>query len=160
MTRLGLISDTHGVLDERVAVAFAEVDRILHAGDICTPDVLFELEALGKPVQAVRGNCDRWESGGAELANLLRFQVEGVRFLLLHERTLGPGISHDGVDVVVFGHSHVPTITEIDGVLWVNPGSATQPRRGSQGRSVAILEVAEKSVVFAEIVFLDELTRG
>lgn len=158
MVRLGLISDTHGRLDPRIAEAFVGVDRILHAGDLCSPQVLSELELLGRPVQVVRGNCDVFDS--PSLPDVARFEISGVRFVLVHDRWYAGPITSAEADVVVFGHSHVPAITEVDGVLWVNPGSATQPRRSAIGRSVGILEIAEKGDVRATIVPLSDFGSG
>ncbi len=153
--RLGLISDTHGRLDSRVPIAFAVVDRILHAGDICAPEVLWELDLLGKPVQAVLGNCDDPGALGIDLPSIARFELGGVRFLLVHDRHDAGHVSAEDTDVVVFGHSHMPLVEEREGVLWVNPGSASQARRSPVGRSVAYLDVTGGAVSYVEIVPLD-----
>lgn len=152
--RLGVISDSHGKLDCRVTLAFAEVDRILHAGDVCAAEVLWELEALGKPMHVVAGNCDRWESVGDDLPHSARFTLSGVRFLLVHDRADAGPVSAENTDVVVFGHSHMPLVERHSGVLWVNPGSAQQARRSEIGRSVAFIDIGEDAEVVAEIVAL------
>lgn len=155
MVRLGLISDTHGHLDYRVARAFADVDRILHAGDICGGAVLVELELLNKPTHVISGNCDRWEAPWASHPDKVRFEIAGVRFLLVHDKADAGSVSADNTDVVVFGHSHMPLVQEVSGVLWVNPGSASQARRSTIGRSVGILEIADNGDVNARVVSLD-----
>ena len=148
---IGLISDTHGRLDARVAAALSGVERILHAGDVGRPEVLWELQTVA-PVDAVCGNVDRWDIPGDELAPLVRLTLHGTRITLVHSRAdLGRQAALD-TDVIVFGHSHMPVIEEIDGVLWVNPGSASQPRRSVIGRSVGILEIAEGEPPQATIV--------
>lgn len=120
LTRLGLVSDTHGLLRPEVVVALAGVARVLHAGDVGDPAVLEGLARVA-PVDAVRGNND----GGSSLPLERRLRVEDVEVLLVHEAADAvPG----GARVVVHGHSHRPGIVERDGVLWVNPGSAG-PRR-------------------------------
>ena len=155
-TRVGLISDTHGRLDPRVLAVFAEegpLAAIVHAGDIGSdPGVLWELEAVA-PVTAVLGNCD-FPLGGLELTGLARVNVAGVRILAIHDfGDLGP--MPPDVDVVVRGHSHVPSVQEHGGVLVVNPGSASQRRR-MPSRSVAILELVDQGRPGARIIMLDD----
>ncbi|MEY3702022.1 MAG: hypothetical protein RI891_1314, partial [Gemmatimonadota bacterium] len=76
VVRIGLISDTHGLLRPEVHAAFTGVDRILHAGDVCGDEILDEL-ALIAPVQAVFGNCD--VPGDPRLAEALALTIDGVR---------------------------------------------------------------------------------
>lgn len=127
MQRIGLISDTHGLLRPE-ALAFLEgCDRIVHAGDICDPTVLERLAVIA-PVVAVRGNNDRgtWADAVAVERTIV---VDDVTVLAIHDvadlrgRPL-PG----GVSIVVHGHSHKPGTVKRDGVTYVNPGSAG-PRR-------------------------------
>lgn len=154
MRRLGLISDTHGVLDERVAAAFKRVDRIIHAGDIGSEKVIWELESIA-PVTAVLGNMDRSSNPELDYPSIARFVIDDVRFVLVHDRhALGP-VTSEEADVVVFGHTHMPLVQEVDGVRWVNPGSASQYRRSPVGRSVAMLDVEDSSIADIEIVPLD-----
>ncbi|NTU71773.1 MAG: metallophosphoesterase family protein [Coriobacteriia bacterium] len=157
VVRVGLVSDTHGVLDPRVNTVFARecpLAAIVHAGDIGSdPDLYWELEAIA-PVTAVLGNCD-WDLPGLELAGVARVTVAGVRVLAIHDFTdLGP--IPDDVDVVVRGHTHRPSVAEHGDVLVVNPGSASQ-RRSMPSRSVAILELAEGERPSARIVMLDDV---
>ena len=154
MLRLGVIADSHGRLDERVHTAFESVDAILHAGDICAATVLDELETIA-PVTAVLGNCDGAGLPGYDLPITAEKTFGSVRVLVVHDRsTLGP--VPEGVDVVVFGHSHMPLVDVVDGVLWLNPGSAQQARRSPLGRSVAILEIEGRETE-AHLVPLDDL---
>ena len=155
--RVGLISDTHGVLDVRVLAAFeaaGPLAAIVHAGDIGpTPQIVWELEALA-PVTAVEGNCDP-HFPGLPLDIVALTTVAGVRILAVHDFTdLGP--IPEGVDVVVRGHSHVPSVQQHGKVLVVNPGSASQRRR-QPSRSVGILELVEGQPPAARIVILDEV---
>lgn len=152
--RVGLISDTHGVLDSRVHAAFEAVDAILHAGDVCADEVLYELQAITPHVVAVRGNCD-WGDGGWRLEHVARATIEGVRFLVIHDLS-DLGEIPDDVDIVVHGHSHRPGIVLHGRVLAVNPGSASQRRR-MPSRSVAIIEIADDGSFEAHAVMLDEL---
>ncbi len=127
MIRVGLISDTHGLLRPD-AVAFLQgSDCIVHAGDICDPTVLERLAAIA-PLTAVRGNNDR--GAWAEHLNETEFvQAGAISIYAIHDLAgldIEPRAA--GVRVVVSGHSHRPLVEERDGVLYVNPGSAG-PRR-------------------------------
>ncbi|MGQ0751082.1 MAG: metallophosphoesterase family protein [Betaproteobacteria bacterium] len=127
MARIGLISDTHGLLRPE-AVAFLEgSDRIIHAGDIVGASILDELAAIA-PVTAVRGNNDR--GAWAEALSVTEaLELGGVGIYVVHdlaELDIDPAAA--GFRVVVSGHSHRPRVEERDGVLYVNPGSAG-PRR-------------------------------
>ncbi|MDZ4168732.1 MAG: metallophosphoesterase family protein [Coriobacteriia bacterium] len=151
---VGLLSDTHGVLDERVAVAFEGVEAIIHAGDVCAPHVLRDLESLA-PVTAVAGNCDHAATPGMDLDYVARTRIGGVRFLVIHDFSdLGP-IPED-VDVVVCGHSHVPRCEWHGCVLVVNPGSSSQRRR-QPSRTVGVLEVRDRAVGEFRLIPLDEI---
>jgi putative phosphoesterase len=125
--RIGLISDTHGLLRDEAVHALRGSDYIVHAGDICDPDILVALARIA-PVTAVRGNNDRgpWTASLPERAEL---QVGDVRLLVIHDlATLDADPLSLGARVVISGHSHRPLIETRSGVLYVNPGSAG-PRR-------------------------------
>lgn len=123
-SRIGVISDTHGLLREEALRALRGVELILHAGDIGDPEILATLGKLA-PVFAVRGNNDR-EAWASALPERRKIQIAGRRFCLLHDvKDLGHAA---GFDVVVSGHSHKPSVERRDGVLFLNPGSAG-PRR-------------------------------
>ncbi len=144
MPRVGLISDTHGLLRPQAVAFLRGSDFIVHAGDIGNADVLKALNALA-PVTAVRGNNDKapWAEKIAETEVL---QIGEVSIYVLHnlaELDLNPVAA--GFQVVVSGHSHRPSIEEREGVLYVNPGSSG-PRRFSLPIAVAELEVAGQSV--------------
>ncbi|MEO8935663.1 MAG: metallophosphoesterase family protein [Burkholderiaceae bacterium] len=125
MQRIGLISDTHGLLRAE-AVAFLQgCDRIVHAGDICDPAVLEALARIA-PVDAVRGNNDRGAWADA-IVERLTIRIEDVALLAIHDLA-DLSTTPRGVTIVVHGHSHKPTTVARDGVLYVNPGSAG-PRR-------------------------------
>jgi putative phosphoesterase len=124
---IALISDTHGLLRPEVLPALAGCRRVLHAGDVGSPDILEALEPIG-PVHAVRGNTDRDEWARA-LPETECVEVAGVTLYMIHileELDLDPAAA--GIDVVVYGHTHRPRVEERDGVLFVNPGSCG-PRR-------------------------------
>ncbi len=149
---VGVISDTHGLLRPEAAAALAGVERIVHAGDIGSPDVLAALGRLA-PVTAVRGNNDRgdWAAG---IADTEVVEVGGVSLYVLHdlhELDLDPRAA--GFAVIIAGHSHQPRLEERDGVLYLNPGSAG-PRRFKLPISLARLTVAGARVR-AELVTLE-----
>ena len=150
--RVGVIGDTHGTLQGSALDALAGVDAILHTGDLGAGTVLDELEAVA-PVTLVRGNMDASGPGArAPLAANVAFG--GVRFLVAHrERDLGGSLDpvRAGARVAVSGHTHVASVGERNGVLWVNPGSPSGPRQGSPA-TVAIVTVAADGSVSAEIV--------
>ena len=157
MPRVGLISDTHGLLRPEAMTFLRGSDFIVHAGDIGHAAVLRELAAIA-PVTAVRGNNDRgaWAETVRE-AELL--QVDQVFIYVVHdiaELALDPVAA--GFQVVVSGHSHKPSVKERDGVLYVNPGSSG-PRRFKLPVAVAELMVSGNSVR-ARIVELDVSARA
>lgn len=154
MPRVGLISDTHGLLRPEAMAFLRGSDFIVHAGDIGNAAVLEELAAIA-PVTAVRGNNDKgpWAKSVEETEVL---QVDQVCIYVVHniaELDLDPVAA--GFQVVVAGHSHKPSVKERDGVLYVNPGSSG-PRRFKLPVAVAELMVTGKSVR-ARVV---ELTTG
>ena len=151
--RLGVISDTHGRLRPEVFTHFDGVDRILHAGDIGDPDILVELAAIA-PVTAVSGNVD----GGAfaaDVPEVARLEVEGRRVVVVHGHRLGsptPELlrrAHPEVDIVVFGHTHVPTVRWIDDRLFLNPGAAGAARFRLKP-SIALLRLEDR--VHVEVI--------
>ena len=126
-SRIGLISDTHGLLRTEAIEALRASDHIVHAGDIGSPDVIERLSEIA-PVTAVRGNNDHgpWASSLPETQVL---RVGDAVIYVIHDiGLLDVDPAAAGFHAVISGHSHRPKITERDGVLYVNPGSAG-PRR-------------------------------
>ena len=152
MPRVGVISDTHGLLRDQAITALADSDLILHAGDIGRDDVIARLEQIA-PVVAVRGNVDRddWALAYPEFEVA---RVDDVVFYLTHrlrDLQLDPAI--EGYRIVVTGHSHKPEIRYRDGVTYLNPGSAG-PRRFSLPVCLAQVEV-EGTQAKADLVYLE-----
>lgn len=154
MTRIGLISDTHGFLDPRVTAVFRGVEQILHAGDIGGTRIITELERIA-PVTAVLGNNDE----GLPYPALQVLEWAGRKFLVHHivqprhlEARLKARILEESPAVIIFGHSHQRCQETIGGILYLNPGYAGKPRF-KLPRSVAVLTCAEAKleVRFAEL---------
>jgi putative phosphoesterase len=139
MTRVGLISDTHGLLRPEALAALAGVAQIVHAGDIGSENVLAQLRSIA-PVTAVRGNNDK-DSWARRIPETEVLKIERVTLYVLHdlgELDLDPAAA--GFSVVVSGHSHKPLVKTKDDVLYVNPGSAG-PRRFKLPVTVGLLEI-------------------
>ena len=144
MVRIGVISDTHGLLRPEASTFLRGCDHIVHGGDVGKPEVLAALAALA-PVIAVRGNVDRGEWATA-LPDTRRVTLAGVCLYMLHDLAeLDIDPVADGIDVVVSGHSHRPLATRRDGVLYLNPGSAG-PRRFKLPVSVAEIIVDGRTI--------------
>lgn len=144
MLRIGLISDTHDLLRPQAVSFLRGCDHIVHAGDVTGPAVLGGLAELA-PVTAVRGNNDKgaWASRLRE-TELITF--EAISVYVIHDvGQLDTDLIAAGIHVVVFGHSHKPSVAERGGVLFINPGSAG-PRRFRLPVSVAELIVSEGKV--------------
>ncbi len=125
--KVGVISDTHGLLRPEVEARLAGVDHILHAGDIGTPDIVPRLQRIA-PVTAIRGNVDiaDWTDAFPEEVEVA---LAGHRIVMLHDvNALPTDPSAHGVDVVVSGHSHRPALERRGNVLYLNPGSAGRRR--------------------------------
>ena len=138
-TRVGLISDTHGLLRPEALAALEGCARIVHAGDIGGSRIVASLEAIA-PVTAVRGNNDT-DAWGRKLPSVARLEVQGVRVLVIHDiAELDFEHARATADVVVCGHSHKPRVVDEEGLLVVNPGSAG-PRRFTLPIQLAYLHV-------------------
>lgn len=161
MVTIGLISDTHGYLDPKVAEHFAQCDQIWHMGDIGNEDILKNLKQL-RPTKAVFGNIDpkelQWNLEENEV-----IELEGLRFLLRHIVGMPPKynkatkqlISEHKIDVLICGHSHQKNVIKDkeNGIVFINPGAA-----GKQGfhkeRYIMIMTVESKKIVNLEQINL------
>jgi len=133
---VALVADTHNLLRPELLAGLAGVDRILHLGDVCTPEVLERLQAIA-PVEAVRGNCDG--SWAAAIPHTRAVDVYGKTAYMVHIRAdLDVDPATSGIDYVFFGHSHQPCDEVTDGVRYFNPGSAG-PRRFSLPITFALI---------------------
>jgi uncharacterized protein len=143
--RLGIISDTHGLLRPEVFEVFRDVDHILHAGDLGPLELLTELEALA-PVTAVYGNTDDSEVRG-RLPQVAELELDGFRIVVTHGDQFGHptpdalNAAFPEAEIIVYGHTHKPLLTIVDVVVTVmNPGGAG-PRRFDLPASVGMLEL-------------------
>lgn len=160
--RIGLVSDTHGLLDPALATAFAGCAAILHAGDVVRPAILDGLAATA-PVTAVRGNNDD-APALARLPETALVPAGPLTILLVHDlgRREAPApaaralLARHRPEIVVHGHSHRPGAAVLEGRLFVNPGSAG-PRRFSLPRTAAILAVRGRR---ATVLLLDLAAPG
>jgi putative phosphoesterase len=154
MIRVGLISDTHGLLRPEALTFLEGCDHIVHGGDICDASVLEALSAIA-PVTAVRGNNDHG-SWASRLRETELFQVGEIFICAIHDLAdLDIAPSAAGVKVVVSGYSHRPSVEWRDGILYVNPGSAGL-RRFKLPVSIGELTVTGSSVSARTV----ELARG
>lgn len=151
MKTLGIISDTHGLLRWEAETALAGVDHIIHAGDIGTLEILERLRRIA-PVTAVRGNNDNDQWADALPATAI-VDICGQRLYVVHDiAKLDVDPVADRIAAIIAGHSHKPDVSEKDGVLFLNPGSAG-PRRFNLPVAIAKLFIGEGSM-HAEICSL------
>lgn len=142
--RIGLISDTHGLLRPQVFDVLAGVDLILHAGDVGPLDILTELEAIA-PVHAVVGNTDSPQLR-PRVRDVVELELGGSHIVVLHGHQLGSptpeGLrdAYPDADIIVYGHTHRQRLDIIAGCMIVNPGAAG-PARFDLEPAVAILTV-------------------
>ena len=157
--RVGIVSDTHGLLRPELFERLAGVEHILHAGDLGDPELLLELEALA-PVTCVWGNTDGWELRD-RVPEVARVELGGVRVVVQHGHQLGSptpaGLAreHPGAGLIVFGHTHRPLVERVGGAVVVNPGSAG-PRRFRLPVTVALASLRAGEVEVRLLPLLEE----
>lgn len=132
--KIGLISDTHGLLRNEIYAAFEGIDEIIHAGDVGDAAILTELEVIA-PVSAVYGNIDGWDVRESS-RQVLELERAGHQIAVIHGHQLGAPKVEDLAEmfpearVIVYGHTHQPLVREFGDKLVVNPGSAGHRRFG------------------------------
>lgn len=159
--RVAVLADTHAPRRWRgcpaaVVAQLDGVDLILHAGDVCTAEVLDELATFA-PVRAVLGNNDGPDVAAWGAPQTLQVELAGLRLAMIHDS--GPRVGRQrrmhrrfpDADLVVFGHSHIPLDEPGQGVRLFNPGSPTDRRRQPHG-TVGMLHIDGGRLVRAEIV--------
>ena len=140
--KIGIISDTHGLLRPEIFDVFEDVDHILHAGDICDDDILKNLAEIA-PVAAVRGNSDT-TPGCRRLPLFDIVKLSSAEAYLCHGHIESFNCIPSGVNLLVSGHTHQPRIESLGGILRINPGSAG-PRRPGVPVSVGIVTIYNKA---------------
>lgn len=141
---IGVISDTHGLLNQSAVAALKGVDCIFHAGDIGGPDVIHALDRLA-PVTAVRGNMDQGE-WTHKLPMFSLVDINGTYVYIIHDlSTLDLDPVDAGIHIIINGHTHQADIQAHRGVLYLNPGSASYGRYGGS-LSVGRIEVAPDGI--------------
>jgi len=162
--RIGVISDTHGLLRPEVFEVFREVGHILHGGDVGPAAVLDELRTIA-PVTAVYGNTDGWELR-SRLPQVATVELDGFSIVVTHGDQFGVPtpqklqVAFPDAEIIVFGHTHRPLLTLVDVVVTVmNPGGAG-PRRFDLPASVGILELEPGIPPRARLVPLTPLDAG
>ncbi|WP_027814983.1 metallophosphoesterase family protein [Paraburkholderia bannensis] len=146
--RVALVSDTHNLVRPELLSFVQGCDAIIHAGDICDPHVLDQLDRVA-PLTAVRGNNDRGAWAEALPVQTV-VEIGGIAIVVVHELPdLRGDPASQGVALVVSGHSHKPVQEMRDGVLYVNPGSAG-PRRFKLPITAAMLTIGNGAALFVE----------
>lgn len=163
MKRIGIISDTHNKLPDMALELLSGCDRIIHAGDICRPDILWQLECVA-PLVAVLGNNDHLDFGPS-VNPQASFIEEGVQFVITHEPCHLKGALESFRDdsgtpiVAIHGHTHVPKIeTGNKSALYdhlVCPGAVNRSREAQGRRTIAFVDVDESAVRDIRIVALN-----
>ena len=157
--KIGVISDTHGHIHEKVFRRFEDVDLIIHAGDIGSEDILTELETLA-PVKAVFGNTDtRPVTANCNKKEIIH--AEGKKIYVTHMvieagipfRSVMNDIRNESPDIVVFGHTHNQHAEIIEGILFFNPGGGGRKRFGKR-LGIGFLTLNEHSIDH-EIIYLE-----
>ena len=150
--RIAILSDTHGLLRPAVLEQLKTADVILHGGDINRQSVVEEMQQYA-PLYVVRGNNDK--AWAEDIPHDLTVTLEGVTFYMVHNKKELPA-DLDGVDVVVFGHSHKYVQEEKDGILWLNPGSCG-PRRFRQEITMMMAEIEDGKIRVEKITIPHEV---
>ena len=145
--RIGILSDTHGLLRDEVMKALEGVDHIIHAGDIDSKEVIDSLESIA-PVTVVRGNADKdWAE---HIPVTVSIDLSGKRFYVIHNKAKTDR-DLSGYDVIVYGHSHKYSCLEKSGQIWFNPGCCGK-RKPGQEISLAIAEITGEDIIFEKVV--------
>jgi uncharacterized protein len=141
--RIGIISDTHGLLRPEAERGLTGVNHIIHAGDIGRPEIVDALRRIA-PVTAIRGNADSGE-WAREYPDTKSLRLAEKSIYVLHDLKTLQADPAAGIDVVISGHSHVPKIDTVGGILYLNPGSAG-PRRFKLPSTLATVDVTPEGM--------------
>ncbi|MEI6093200.1 MAG: metallophosphoesterase family protein [bacterium] len=148
MTQIGIISDTHSVIDNKALNLFKGLDIILHAGDIGNSNVLVELESIAKTI-AVYGNTDDFNIR-SKTKKEEEIILDGFKIHLSHDEE----VDSKDFDIIIKGHTHIPIISFEGKTLLINPGSANAKRsRPVEKPSLVICELNEKKIISSNLLF-------
>lgn len=155
MHKIGVISDTHGLLRPEVITSLQGCEVILHGGDFDNREILKKLESMA-PVYAVQGNNDYWSEREKALPETLTKELYGLKFFMIHDRKM---ITEDlsGFHVILYGHSHKYEEKYAGKQLWLNPGSCG-PKRFLLPVTMAIIEIGENSNFQVERIDLEKVS--
>lgn len=151
--KVGVISDTHGLLRPEAVAALQGCEQIIHAGDIGSPEILQQLAQIA-PLHVVRGNNDQDAAWAEQVPDHLMLDVGGWRTLVVHDIADVPALLDTSIRLVITGHSHKPLIEWRGVTLYVNPGSAGR-RRFKLPVTLAVLEVQELTIESRLVALLD-----
>ena len=147
MKKIGIISDTHGLLRSEILEILKGCDCIIHAGDVNKPEILDTLRMMGS-IYVVRGNNDKdWAEN---LRTSLSFTIAGVKFFMVHNKKDVAWELGD-TQVVIFGHTHKYFEKYVDGRLWLNPGSCGRSRFGGEV-TMAVMTVEDGQYQIEKII--------
>ncbi len=154
MQKVGVISDTHGLLRPEALDALQGVDMIIHAGDSGGPAILEELSAIA-PVHAVRGNCDFGPWAYSLPVDRVVETDAGLIYVLHDLYRLGLDPAAADMVAVIHGHTHMPSVSYRNGILYLNPGSAG-PARSGKPVTLVVLEIDDDRDMTPRLVMLKE----
>lgn len=151
--KVGILSDTHGLLRPEAIAALQGCEQIIHAGDIGSADIVARLEQIA-PLQVVRGNNDLDAPWASALADQLQFELAGWQTLLVHDIADVAAVMTPQIRLVITGHSHKPLIEWRGQTLYLNPGSAGR-RRFKLPVTLALLEATADTLEPHLVALLD-----
>jgi putative phosphoesterase len=153
MKKIGLISDTHGLLRKEAMENLKECDLIIHAGDVGKIEVLEELESISKVV-GVKGNCDK-DKNLEDLPFSKIININNVNIYIIHDiKTIDIDLKREDIDIVIYGHSHKYDNYEKDGIIYINPGGAGR-KRFKLPITIAILKIEDYNKYHVEFINMD-----
>lgn len=151
--KVGIISDTHGLLREKVKENLKDCTLILHAGDIGKVKIINELEDITQTF-CVKGNCDK-DTEFKNIKDNLILNIEGIKIYLVHDiKTIKEDLAKLGINIVIFGHSHKQDSFKKDNIWYINPG-AVGPRRFKLPISMAKLYISNQNKQDLNLEFIE-----
>ncbi|WP_373599947.1 metallophosphoesterase family protein [Paraclostridium bifermentans] len=151
--KIGIISDTHGLLREKVKENLNDCNIILHAGDIGKIEIIDKLEGIGHTF-CVKGNCDK-NIDFKDTKESVVIDIKGIKFYLIHDiKTIKEDLVDLDIDIVIFGHSHKKDSFKKDNMWYINPGSVG-PKRFNLPITMAKLEICDLGKEKSKLEFIE-----